>query len=593
MNSQIYKKKYQLNSDNNKYIIQFESLGEEQKIRIILIYNKYNQNFSFSIEKSLNDIIMEFGFLNFSSTKSLVEYLSDLTKKDQIAIDKKFTYMNIITFFDNDKYIQFNLRRKIEQNEDRIEEIEDEIVNIYNKLEYLEDSLKNQEKITSDIKDEFQKKYENLESKLNEININNESKLNEINNNNESKFNEINHNNESKLNEINNNNNGDVKYIGKEKTIFKDSDIFNNIYYEEDIIMKDNNNNIKFNSLCYNMNKKETIFMKENNEECELFTAFNLKNNDPMIAWIIRSNKNIINIVNMKNQKKFNIKACENKIDGLQYFYNYNGDKENKEFIISFSRSDENNLTAWKINNGEDLSLEIIRKIEIKHRIHLFTIFSFTKYSNKESYIFIYEESWNRERDRKGIHLYKIDNNFNISSSSLIEEENQIQYLDTYYDMKKIKGEKLYLIDCNSYSVTLFEDPFIGNEKKIKNFKEKGVSNHLCGFIVERDNNLELFETNFEGITVWEIDDNIDHINPKLKYTLNQEFPFDIGIWNDEYFWVVTSGLKFFQIIGDKIKEKKKNNDVLRGSKIRKIIVDKNESIVGVDSNRKLSLWYK
>ena len=250
MNSQIYKKKYQLNSDNNKYIIQFESLGEEQKIRIILIYNKYNQNFSFSIEKSLNDIIMEFGFLNFSSTKSLVEYLSDLTKKDQIAIDKKFTYMNIITFFDNDKNIQFNLRRKIEQNEDRIEEIEDEIVNIYNKLEYLEDSLKNQEKITSDIKDEFQKKYENLESKLNEININNESKLNEINNNNESKFNEINHNNESKLNEINNNNNGDAKYIGKEKTIFKDSDIFNNIYYEEDIIMKDNNNNIKFNSLC-------------------------------------------------------------------------------------------------------------------------------------------------------------------------------------------------------------------------------------------------------------------------------------------------------------------------------------------------------
>ena len=189
MNSQIYKKKYQLNSENNKYIIQFESLGEEQKIRIILIYNKYNQNFSFSIEKSLNDIILEFGFLNFSSTKSLVEYLSDLTKKDQIAIDKKFTYMNIITFFDNDKNIQFNLRRKIEQNEDRIEEIEDEIVNIYNKLEYLEDSLKNQEKITSDIKDEFQKKYENLESKLNEININNESKLNEINNNNELKFN--------------------------------------------------------------------------------------------------------------------------------------------------------------------------------------------------------------------------------------------------------------------------------------------------------------------------------------------------------------------------------------------------------------------
>ena len=558
MNSQIYKKKYQLNSDNNKYIIQFESLDEEQKLRIILIYNKYNQNFNFSIEKSLNDIIIEFGFLTCSSTKQLVDYLSDLTKKDQISINKKFTYMNIITFFDNDKYIQFNLRRKIEQNENRIGEIEDEILNIYNKLEFLEDSVKNQDKITNDIKEEFQKKYENLESKLNEINNKNDDKI----------------------------------CISIEKNI-KDSDIFNDDFIEEDKIMKDNNNNIKFISQCYNMNKKEPIFMEGYNEECELFTAFNVKNNDPIIAWIIRSRKNEINIINMKNQKKYCIKACENNIDGLQYFYNYNSDNENKEFIISFSRNDENNLITWKINNGDNLSLEFFRRIDIKHTIHLLTIFSYTKYSNKESYIFIYEESWNRDRDGKGIHFYKIDKNFNISSSSLIKEENQIQYLDTYYDVKKIKGEKLYLIDCNSYSVTLFEDPFIGNEKKIKNFKEKGVSNHLCGFIVERNNNLELFETNFEGITIWDIDDNIDHTNPKLKFLLNQEFPFDIGIWNDEYFWVVTSGLKFFQIVGDKIKEKKKNNDILRGSKIRKIIVDKNESIVGVDINRKLYLWHK
>ena len=431
MNSQIYKKKYQLNSDDNKYIIQFESLDEEQKIRIILIYNKYNQNFNFSIEKSLNDIIKEFGLLTFCSSKQLVDHLSDLTKKDKISINKKFTYMNIITFFDKDKYIQFNLRRKIEKNENRIGEIEDEILNIYNKLEYLEDSLKNQEKITNDIKEEFQKKYENLELKLNEINNNNESKLNDNNNNN------------------NINNYGDEKCIGIEKNIIKESDIFNTIYFEEDKIMKDNNNNIKFKNQCYNMNKKKQIFIKDNNEECEFFTAFNLKNNDPMIAWIIRTKKNIINIINMKNQKKYGKKACENKIDGLQFFYNYNGDNENKEFIISFSRSDENNLIAWKINNGDNLSLEIFTKIEIKHRIHLFTIFSYSKYSNKESYIFIYEESWNKDKDRKGIHFYKIDNNFNIFSSSLIEEENQIQYLDTYYDEKNIKGKKLYLFLTN------------------------------------------------------------------------------------------------------------------------------------------------
>ena len=547
MNSQNYTKKYKLNSEDNEYIVQFESLDEEQKIRIILTYTKYNQNFNFSIEKCLIDVIMEFGFLTCKSTKELVDYLSVLTKKDQISICQKFTYMNIISFFDNDKCIQFNLRRRIDTNENRIGEIEEEILNIYNKLESLEDSVESQKKITKDLKEEFQKKYEDLESKLNEIN--------------------------------------QGRCIGIENTIYE-SQMFN-INAEDDKVMKDNNNSIKFNSQCYNMNKKEQIFMENNNEECEFFTAFNLKNNDPMIAWTIRSCKNIINIINMKNQKKLSVEVCKNKIDCLQYFCNYNNNNENNEFIISLSKNDENYFIAWKINNGARLNLQIFKKINIKYKISVFTMFSYIKYSNKESYIFIYDEN-NRDRNQKGILLYKIDNNFDISSSTLIEEDNQVQYLDTYYDVKKIKEGKLYLIDCNSNNIILFEDPFTDREHK-KIFKEKGESNHLCGFIVERNNNLELFETNHEGINVWDINNNI---KPKLKIQLNHEFPFDIGIWNDDLFWVVTSsGSKFFQVIGDKIREKKSSIDILKGSKIRKIIVGKNESIVGVDSNRNLCLW--
>ena len=547
MNSQNYTKKYKLNSEDNEYIVQFESLDEGQKIRIILTYTKYNQNFNFSIEKCLIDVKMEFEFLTCKSTKELVDYLSVLTKKDQISICQKFTYMNIISFFDNDKCIQFNLRRRIDTNENRIGEIEEEILNIYNKLESLEDSVESQKKITKDLKEEFQKKYENLESKLNEIN--------------------------------------QGKCIGVENTVYE-SQIYN-INVEDDKVMKDNNNSIKFNSLCYNMNKKEPIVMENNNEECEFFTAFNLKNNDPMIAWTIRSCKNIINIINMKNQKKFSVEICKNKIDCLQYFCNYNNNNDNNEFIISLSKNDENYFIAWKINNGVDLNLQIFKKINIKYKISVFTMFSYIKYSNKESYIFIYDEN-NRDRNQKGILLYKIDNNFDISSSTLIEEDNQVQYLDTYYDVKKIKEGKLYLIDCNSNNITLFEDPFTDREHK-KIFKEKGESNHLCGFIVERNNNLELFETNHEGINVWDINNNI---KPKLKIQLNHEFPFDIGIWNDELFWAVTSsGSKFFQIIEDKIREKKSSINILKGSKIRKIIVGKNESIVGVDSNRNLCLW--
>ena len=547
MNSQNYTKKYKLNSEDNEYIVQFESLDEEQKIRIILTYTKYNQNFNFSIEKCLIDVIKEFAFLTCKSTKELVDYLSVLTKKDQISICQKFTYMNIISFFDNDKCIQFNLRRRIDTNENRIGEIEEEILNIYNKLESLEDSVESQKKITKDLKEEIQKKYEDLESKLNEIN--------------------------------------QGRCIGIENTIYE-SQMFN-INAEDDKVMKDNNNSIKFNSQCYNMNKKEQIFMENNNEECEFFTAFNLKNNDPMIAWTIKSCKNIINIINMKNQKKFSVEVCKNKIDCLQYFCNYNNNNENNEFIISLSKNDENYFIAWKINNGARLNLQIFKKINIKYKISVFTMFSYIKYSNKESYIFIYDEN-NRDRNQKGILLYKIDNNFDISSSTLIEEDNQVQYLDTYYDVKKIKEGKLYLIDCNSNNITLFEDPFTDREHK-QIFKEKGESNHLCGFIVERNNNLELFETNHEGINVWDINNNI---KPKLKIQLNHEFPFDIGIWNDELFWAVTSsGSKFFQIIEDKIREKKSSINILKGSKIRKIIVGKNESIVGVDINRNLCLW--
>ena len=553
MNSQIYKKKYKLNSEENEYLLQFESLDEEQIIRIILIYNKYNQKLNFSIEKDIKDIIYEFRFLKCNTTKELVDYLSALTKKDQISINKKFTYMNIITFFDNDNYIQFNLRRKIDDKENRIEEIEDEILNIYNKLENLEDTVKNQEKITNDIKEEFQKKYENLESKLNNPIIIGQC-------------------------------------LGREISITESN--LNNSLFQEDKIMKDNNNNIKFNSQCYNLNKKDPIYMESQNEECDFFTAFNLKNNDPMIAWIIRKRKNIINIINMKNKNKFYKKVYEDDtyIECLQYFYNYNDDNENKEFIISLSKGAENNLIVWKINNGDNLSLYNFSKIEINHKINVFTMLSYINYQNKENYIFLYDELWNRDIAQKGIHFHKINNNFRITSTSLIEEENKVLSLDTYYDMKVERGKKLYLIDCNSNNVTLFENPFTGLENK-KTFKERAESNHLCGFIVERNNNLELFESNYEGINIWDIDNNNC---PKLKIQLNQEFPFNIGIWNDEYFWVVTtSGSKFFQINENIINEKKNNFDILKGSKIQKIIVSENESIVKIDSNRKLCLWYK
>ena len=66
----------------------------------------------FYIEKSLSSILNEFSFLNCNSTKDLINYLSELTKRDELTIDKKYKLMYNLVFFVDDKCINFCLKRK-------------------------------------------------------------------------------------------------------------------------------------------------------------------------------------------------------------------------------------------------------------------------------------------------------------------------------------------------------------------------------------------------------------------------------------------------------------------------------------------------
>ena len=122
-----YSKKYKIESVNNKYILHFESLDMEiqKKLRITLTHIVNNKNLNFYIEKSLNEILNEFRFLDCNSTKYLIDYLSELTKKDEIKIDQKYKLMYNLFFFDGDKCINFSLKRKIDKNEENFKEIED------------------------------------------------------------------------------------------------------------------------------------------------------------------------------------------------------------------------------------------------------------------------------------------------------------------------------------------------------------------------------------------------------------------------------------------------------------------------------------
>ena len=161
-----YSKKYKIESTNNEYFLNFESLEMEiqKKLRITLTHIVNNKSLNFYIEKSLNEILNEFSFLNCNSIKDLIDYLSELTKKDEIIIEQKYKLMYNLVFFVGDKYINFSLKRKIDKNEENFKEIEDEIYNIYEKIIKLENSLSSLESKNKVLKDELQKQFENFES---------------------------------------------------------------------------------------------------------------------------------------------------------------------------------------------------------------------------------------------------------------------------------------------------------------------------------------------------------------------------------------------------------------------------------------------
>jgi hypothetical protein len=376
-----YSKKYKIESTNNEYFLNFESLEMEiqKKLRITLTHIVNNKNLNFYIEKSLNEILNEFSFLNCNSIKDLIDYLSELTKKDEITIEQKYKLMYNLVFLVGDKYINFSLKRKIDKNEENFKEIEDEIYNIYDKIISLENSICSQERKNNDLKGELQKQFEDFESRINSIYNNN----------------------------INDNKDDGIAYKKIYTSDFYDD---NKIIVEKSIVNSGNysyserndsenyeinKNENKFLSIKFNKMKKQRIYNED--EECEIFISFNLKNNDPMFIWTIKSKSNIINAFNMRNSVRFQktIKVHQNKIDCLKYYYNDIGDIENKEFIISFSEKDKY-LIIWKINNDYEIpSLSLFKKItksEAKISINIFCIFSNKKYSNKENYIFIYDK---------------------------------------------------------------------------------------------------------------------------------------------------------------------------------------------------------
>lgn len=608
--SNKYFKKYELKSQYNKYELLFEQQidNNEEKLLIQLTHFKTDRKLIFSTTKTLHEIKNVYSSLShFDSIIPLINYLSSLTKLDRINIEKNVSLIyNLIFMEENNNTILFILKRDINDNNNAI--TREEIENLYLHQEQLQYQIKCQEekikKLTSKLKQELLQKqgerfsitstHEKIEDKETTDNnvcifVSGIMSTYEKIEDKEKKDNKVSVVISECMNDSNNKENEN-----KDENISRPS-MNNNVIESSSsfTIFKENNNQIVYGHKPVNSGKKKLISKEE---ECETFTAF--QNLIPIVAWTYKKTSNVINIKNL-NSNDDNIFSAEEihkkKIDSLIYFHNDNLDKDN-DYIISFSKEDINMLIIWKILNDINIELEsfkILTKNDIQRRISCFCVFSNKNFS-ENNYFFLYEEKQNEEifSNISSLQLIQFDNEFKKVKKTLsIENKETVQYLDTYYHQNQTQ---LYLINCNNNNVQIiiFQKDNDKNISKIE-FKKPGITCHFCGFIVERNKSLELFESNIEGIYIWDI--NGKNENPKIKIEIKSTVS-DMCILNDDYLCVSTlDGFQVIQISKSEISFSLKESEKKKGerrSKIRKIVTaQEHRSIIGLDKNKNLCLW--
>ena len=606
MNKKNYCKKYKISSKNNNYILRLESIERNNQniLYIKLCHKLKDREKIYYIEKTLEEIHKENNYLlEYKSIDSLILYLANLIKKDWIGINKDNNLVYILTFIDKSRetYVAFPLVLRTNYK------IENDIFNMYNDLNKMKYKYEEANRELEEIKN---KNFINIQNNINNNvnNINNNFNNQFTNNNAKIKnsiyslysedMNEIKTNKENKLNNnINNNINKDYKKNISENGI--------NLFKVHEInIFKENNNTIKYSRIPIGYNKK--IILNEENQQCEIFTAFQLPNGHAIITFTIKSRNNEIIIMHLNNDKNKSItKAHKSQINCLQYFHNENIDEKN-DYIISLSENDKDILKIWLLLDQKDLEIKLKKNINyLNKKIEKFCMFNNKYYSKENSYLFIYGENANNIINNnylknKDIICYKIDNELNLINWNKpehnememhIDNKEKINYLDTFYYSK---NKKIYLINCNYKNVNVIiikDNPFDDYIKIFFNNNQEMW--HINAFIVERNNNLELIELNVEGIYIWKI--NMNNLSEfQIKINIGNAYTFDMCLWNNDYLWASTSeGYKLIQIsLNKNISIEIEKCTFKTYSKIRKIYSPiEGYSIIGLDIKNNLCLW--
>ena len=567
-----YCKRYQIKNGEKNYVLSMKSINQKElslKLVVILI-NQINQ---FYDKKTLEEMHYEFNFLkDLLTIESVIDYLGNILKKKNMKISRLNNSIYNIIFYDKDKKgeIKFFLLRNNDKDYEKMSIENEELKKRLNSMDKEIQSQKSKIERLEEIVQKLQANSENqIKSSLSQnspengiakkfINISNSSwQSKSISSNNEIRDSSINHQ-------------------------FENNSLRQSGFYRE------NNYSIEFIGDPNLLNVSKNISEEEENvDECETFTAFNTKTNQPIIVWIEKTqNKNIF-IKNWANKIKYCEKnAHKSKIDLLQYFYN-DKTENNNEYIISLSKNDKEVLKIWTIDFRDKNGLSLKLKSSITKKIDIFCTFSNKHYLNANYLI-----TYSRFNEKQKINCWKLDDNLNIIEDDdfpiKVDTSDEVNFLDTYYNEKE---QKLYLINCNNYDVNIIEQPLL-KDKKYISFKKSLC--HLNALIFEKNDEMELFDANGNGVFIWDYNNN-----DKPKYEFSIDISFDMCLWNKKYLWVSTnSGFKIINLEDNEcentIDEDNGNHKIRNGSKIRKIETPlEYESIILINAERKLVIWSK
>ena len=568
-----YCKRYQIKNGEKTYVFSMKSINQKElSLKLIVIF--INQIYQFYDKKTLEEIHYEFSFLkDLLTIKSAIDYLGNLLQKKNMKISRLNNSIYNIIFYDKDKNreIKFLLLRNN--------------FNDYEKMRIENEELKNKINNMNQIIQSQKSKIEKLEEIVQKLQANSENKI-------KPSIQQIDPENGSFNKNLNISNSGFQSISSSVNNEIRYSSIiqpFENNSIKQSHFYKENNNFIEFKGdpNLLNISKNISEEEEENADECETFTAFNTKSNQPIIVWITKNQNKSIFIKNWANNIKFCEKNAHNsKIDLLQYFYDDRAENNN-EYILSLSKNDKEVLKIWTIDFWDKNGLSLKLKSSITKKIDIFCIFNNKNYLN-DNYLITYS----RFNEKKKITCWKLDDNLNITENDEfpieIDTNNEVNFLDTYFNEKE---RKLYLINCNNYDVNIIEQPLI-KEKKYISFKKSLC--HLNALILEKNNNMELFDANGTGVFIWDYNNN-----EKPKYEFSIDISFDMCLWNIKYLWVSTnSGIKLINLEENEcentIDEDNGNHKMRNGSKIRKIETPlEYESLILINGERKLVMWSK